>query len=87
MSSGSTTLLRLALEYPSHVFDLQYADLHSVGEMPARETQDRQWGRHSFRHDVSRFRELRGSAESLSQQVQRGKSNSLPAGTLDLLSG
>ena len=45
----------------------------SIGEVPAGEEKNRQWRRHSLCHDFIRLRELCRSAQSLSDQVSRGK--------------
>ena len=46
---------------------------HSLREMPAGKAKDGKWRRYPIRHDLTRLRELLGSAEDLSLQVPRSE--------------
>ena len=52
---------------------LTIALLCSIGKMPTGKAKDGEWGRHPFRHELARLRELRRSSENLPCKVSRSE--------------
>lgn len=50
----------------------------SLGEMPAGEAQNREWGRYSVRYDLAWFRKLCRGAQNLFVEISRGKTCATP---------